>query len=155
MPEATQQQGIAGLLSNPNFINLLAGIGTNLDPQGVGGALGQPTLAVNQSIAAQRALSSQEDERRKYNQQLLELLSGITPKGVAGPSSVTINPDGYTAKVELPGGGSAVSDLGTGRLDTGVTAGPPASIATPTPVSTQNYRPATGATNISQIVPFY
>jgi hypothetical protein len=155
-PTTTAQQpgGIQGLVSNPNFINLLAGIGTRLDPEGIGGILGVPTQQINQSIAAQRALSSQEAQRKETNALLQRLLAGMTPNGVEGPSSITINPDGFTAKVETPGGGSAL-------LDTGVSAGAPASTTTPAPLSTStrgsvsSYRPATGSTQLSQIIPFY
>jgi hypothetical protein len=101
----------ATLFSNPNFLALLAGIGTQVDPQGVGGQIGRPTTQYIQNVAAQEAIEKQEQERRRYNEQLIGLIGGLTPKGVTGPSQVTINPEGYTAKVELPGGGAAVADL--------------------------------------------
>ena len=111
---------LARLLANPNFQTLLAGIGTGLDPEGVGGAIGRPTIGAIQSQAAQKAIGEQEnlrrgtnllaiasmvpeDERGPYIQQALAMLGGLGPLDKPGPNSVKMEKDGTaTINVTIP-----------------------------------------------------
>ena len=52
--------GVMGLLADPNFQSMLAGIGTNLDPEGVGGAIGKPTQALIQNKQMGKAMEKQD-----------------------------------------------------------------------------------------------
>ena len=55
---ATSGGNLASLFADPNFQALLAGIGGQLAPEGVGGALGRPTTALIQNRAAQTAITN-------------------------------------------------------------------------------------------------
>ena len=44
---------VNNLLSDPNFIQLLAGIGASLDPQGLGGRLGAVATQLSRNTSAQ------------------------------------------------------------------------------------------------------
>ena len=91
---STTGGGFLGLLANPAFQNLLAGIGAGLDPKGVGGAIGNATIGYNKSRQAQAALASPEAARAAYLDKLKETLGGFTPKGEAGVTSLGVAPDG-------------------------------------------------------------
>ena len=77
------QSSLQRLFSNPNFISLLAGIGTNLDPQGVGGALG------GAAQSAVRAKAAQEFTRSALSRNAPPTTNPLTPDGVAGPTTRT------------------------------------------------------------------
>ena len=98
---ATPSFSVAKLFNDPNFVNLLAGIGAKLDPQGVGGALGTSTIAFNQAKAAQAAgaktIANNARLMRSY-EKVATRLGGMTPPGVEGATSLRVNKDGsYTA----------------------------------------------------------
>ena len=99
------QSSLQRLFSNPNFISLLAGIGANLDPQGVGGALG------GAAQSAVRAKAAQEFTRSALSRNAPPTTNPLTPDGVAGPTTRTRveNADGtysITEKGNAPTGGS-------------------------------------------------
>lgn len=93
-------------LSKPGSQNLLAGIGSRLDPQGVGAALGQSTIAYNQSrVAAERA-DAQEKKLGDQRTEALKIL-GLTPSGTPGPTKIEAKKDGNIVQT---------SDVGTSNL---------------------------------------
>ena len=57
---STEGGGIAGLLADPNIQSLMAGVGANLDPEGVGGAIGKPTQAMIQNKQMGKAMEKQD-----------------------------------------------------------------------------------------------
>ncbi len=61
---------IQGILSNPDFLSLMAGIGSRMDPEGAGGAIGEP---VQQTIQSQ----AQAQAAEKQNQQMERLIEAI------------------------------------------------------------------------------
>jgi hypothetical protein len=88
---------VATLLTNRNFLNLLAGVGADLDPEGAGGALGRATIALNKGLAAQEAKEQADARIDAYNQQALAFLAregGFTPQGQRGVPLFKANPDG-------------------------------------------------------------
>lgn len=52
--------GIAGLLADPNIQSLMAGVGANLDPDGVGGAVGKPVQGMIQNKQMGKAMEKQD-----------------------------------------------------------------------------------------------
>lgn len=138
-------QSMSNLFGDRNFLNLLAGIGSNLDPTGAGGAIGKPTQSMIQSLAMQEAMGEQEAKRTKFNEQLLSILGGLTDKELPGPTSLKATNKGITLDLTPPGTGG----LGT----TGTSAGAgnyvkEESIGTPSRAWTANK-------NISDVIPFY
>ncbi len=59
-PSAPGGGGVAGLLADPNVQSMLAGIGTGLDPDGVGAAIGKPTQAMIQNKQMGKAMEKQD-----------------------------------------------------------------------------------------------
>ena len=57
---STEGGGIAGLLADPNIQSLMAGVGANLVPEGVGGAIGKPTQAMIQNKQMGKAMEKQD-----------------------------------------------------------------------------------------------
>jgi len=96
----------SALLADPNFQSLLAGTGARLDPEGAGGAIGQSALQMIQGKAAQKATGDAEAKRQKFNEQILALLGGLTPKEMPGPTSVKMGPGQMTVDMTPPGGGA-------------------------------------------------
>ena len=105
------------LFGNRNFQNLLAGIGTNLDPYGAGGAIGRPTQQLIKNLAAQEATAKQQE----FATQLAKMLGGITPKEEEGLTSMTMKPGSVALDITPPGvaGGAMGSEEPTGALETG------------------------------------
>ena len=78
-------QTFSDLSKDRNFLSLLAGIGTNLDPGGAGGTIGRPTQSLIQSMAAQEATAKQTSQKQKFNEMIQELLGGpMTPEKEEG-----------------------------------------------------------------------
>ena len=86
--------GILSLLRDPNVINLLAGIGSKLDPEGVGGILGGATQTLTRNTAAQKAFGEQEELRTKNNELLKQIIQLMSPAGSPGPTNIKIGSDG-------------------------------------------------------------
>lgn len=149
--DPTFSERLTGLLADPNFQNLLAGIGTKLDPEGVGGALGTPTTALIKSLAAQKALGKSENKRDAYNKQLLDVLSGMTPKGTPGLSSATVSPGGIKLDIET---GDVGGELGGGFIaPTSPRTTAPAQNTTPIAPTSANPS-ASRRTRLSDLFPF-
>lgn len=55
MATTPQPFSFTNLFSDPNFINMLAGIGAEMDPEGAGGILGRAAIGLNKAKAAQKA----------------------------------------------------------------------------------------------------
>uniref|UniRef100_A0A6M3XN83 Uncharacterized protein n=1 Tax=viral metagenome TaxID=1070528 RepID=A0A6M3XN83_9ZZZZ len=95
---------IRALISDPNFQSFLAGTGAGLDPQGVGGAIGVPAQQMIQSKAAQKATAAGASRQEKFMQQLIQLLGGLTPKEMPGPTSVKMGPGQMSIDLTPPSG---------------------------------------------------
>ena len=126
-------QTFADLTKDRNFMSLLAGIGTNLDPGGAGGAIGRPTTSLIQSMAAQEATGKQAEQREKFNSTIMQLLGGLTPQDQPGPTSVKATGDKLSIDVTPP-------VLKPGQPGQGAVAAPGAGTSTP---------------NLSDIIPFF
>lgn len=154
------------LLADPNVQNLLAGVGTRLDPEGAGGALGGATTQLVQSRAAQTALAGQERQRSAsnllqlaatapepeqaayYRNKAIEMLGDFTPKGQPGVTAVKMGPAGELNFSIDPPGLQPLNQQGPVSSETpAATTG--ATTSTPTSVAPQRPR-----TNLSNIVPF-
>lgn len=83
--------GIAGLFSDPNFINMLAGAGAAIDPNGVGGAVGKGVQQWNQNKQMGKAMEKQ-DQRWSA---LIEAMG----KGQVGKAN--ISEDSKTGKTSI------------------------------------------------------
>jgi hypothetical protein len=87
---------------NPGLLQMLAGIGAEMDPRGAGGIIGRAGINYSQMMAAEKAYNEQVAETRANNKKLFDVLSSwgdMSPKGKAGPTSVQANPDGsFTVK---------------------------------------------------------
>jgi len=101
--QSTNGGGLNALFGNKNFLKLLAGIGTQLDPQGLGGMLGRPTTKTIEATAAQEAVAHREKQRNAQIKRVLDLLGGkFTPKDQPGPTSMTMNDTGFKLDVTSP-----------------------------------------------------
>ena len=117
---ATQGFNFLDLLGDANFQQLLAGVGSSLDPEGVGGALGKATIAYTRNKAAQSLAAKQLDESRSdrqelrdYHRTLIDKLGGITPAGQPGVNSLKPTRTGsLSLDVDSPDPARLVSDLG-------------------------------------------
>jgi hypothetical protein len=120
MTEPQAGFSIGNMFSDPNFLQLLAGIGAAADPEGAGGVIGKPTMNLIKSKAAQSAAAKQlesgaaeRDELRQQHRELLNRLGPITGPSEAGLNSIkpaanrTVNID-----LNAPDTGKLVSDLG-------------------------------------------
>lgn len=115
----TKPFSISEFFANPNMQLLLAGLGTELDPEGAGGRIGRPTANLIRSQAAQSAAAKQlaegkaeRDELRNQHRELMNRLGPITPIDRPGLNSIkpasngTVNIDTNTND-----SGKLVSDL--------------------------------------------
>jgi hypothetical protein len=102
----------AGLLQNPDFLQMLAGIGSRLGgPGSVGEAIGVP---VGQSIRAQQ-MAKEVGKQRSLMDDVLRALGGghinnipTSPVGdMQGIDSMTIDDKGMTIKMPRPGQASS------------------------------------------------
>jgi hypothetical protein len=87
------------LLTDPNFLNLLAGVGSRLGgPGSVAEALGAPTQLYTSSLAAQQAAAKVAQQPaptiRSYRDVIDRLGGEVTPRGTPGPSSFSRKRDG-------------------------------------------------------------
>lgn len=82
--------GLSQMLQNPLFLSFIADIGSRLDPQGFGGAVGGATKEAIQASAVQKALSQQKKKRGTDLESLIEAL-GDTSDGI---SKIELHPEG-------------------------------------------------------------
>jgi hypothetical protein len=154
VPVAQGQQqpfSIANLLQDRNFLSLLAGIGTGLDPKGIGGALGAPTQAVIASQAAQERAAKQaaaQNEQTKMVIQALSQYGGVTPKGAPGIDSIESTKDGAVKIQTTPQGGGG--DYSGSGLETPIAPAPPVPGRVSPNIGSQSRREAATA-----LLPFY
>jgi hypothetical protein len=95
--------GIAGLLADPNILTLMAGVGANLDPDGVGGAVGKPVQGMIQNKQMGKAMEKQ-DQRWSS---LIEAMAG----GKVGSASIKEDGKGGTSvSLKAPEGLGALSE---------------------------------------------
>jgi hypothetical protein len=81
---------------NPYLIQMIAGIGAEMDPRGAGGILGRATINYSNAQAAERAYNEQMKNYSARNEELFRILRGwgpMGPKGEMGPTSAQVNPD--------------------------------------------------------------
>ena len=97
--------GVNGVLSDPNFINLLAGVGAGLDPEGVGGAIGKATQGMIQNKQMGKAVAKQ-DQRW---QALIEAMNGgkvgkatLKEDGKGGTTITLGAPEGGLGQLSQP-----------------------------------------------------
>jgi hypothetical protein len=103
MPEEQKKEG---LFANRDFINLLAGVGSNMAPNGVGAAIGKPTMAINQAQAMAEASAAEQKKTTDMWKMLIEAIGGNT-----NLTGAEIKPDG-TAKITGAAGPQEESKLG-------------------------------------------
>ena len=87
---------------NPNLINLVAGIGAGMDPQGAAGVIGRGAIEYNTNVAAQKAYKEQQTSEQGRNKKIFDVLSSwgdMSPKGEMGPTKVEMKPDGQVSMV--------------------------------------------------------
>ena len=87
--QGTGGGGVAGLLADPNIQSLMAGVGANLDPDGVGGAVGKPVQGMIQNKQMGKAMEKQD---ARWNA-LIEAMAG----GKVGSASIKTDPKGGTS----------------------------------------------------------
>lgn len=80
---------IGGALADPNVLNFMAGVGANLDPNGVGGAVGKPTQAMIQNKQMGKAMEKQDARWSS----LIEAMAG----GKVGSASIKEDGKGGTS----------------------------------------------------------
>lgn len=107
-----EEFNFADLTKDRNFLSMLAGIGTRLDPGGAGGAIGAPTQSLIQSMAAQEAAGKQEARRTKFDEAIQSLLGGLTPQDQPGPTGFKATGDKLTIDVTPPGAPGVAAALG-------------------------------------------
>lgn len=116
MAEATPMAGttpfsLGKLFEDPNFINLLAGVGASIDPTGVGGILGNATMKLVSSKQAQRAGEKTLNETGR--DVVTRKLGPVTPIDREGPNSIKSNSNGsLDIDVNTRDSGKLVSTLG-------------------------------------------
>ena len=106
---------IGEMVADRNFQNALATFGSGLDPNGVGGALGNAVIQKNKSKAMQESIGKAEQENKDFRSQLLNMIGGgMTP--VDQPGLTTMNTDGKTVTLKgtLPGGNTTNATGTTG-----------------------------------------
>jgi len=139
-PEQGMGDKFSSLLSDRNFLSLLAGMGSKFGAGGVGEMIGQPTQSLIQSMATQEALGKQENERKQW----MQLLSGVKDKinspDQLGPNKVTYA-DGK-ATIEMNTAGTPT--LPTTENRTPATAAPSATPSSPAPTGRMNMSSALG-----------
>ena len=103
MTEGGGGGGIVSLLADPNIQSLMAGIGTNLDPEGVGGAIGKPTQAMIQNQQMGKAMEKQDQRWTS----LIEAMAG----GKVGSASIKDDGKGGTSvSLKAPEGLGTLSE---------------------------------------------
>jgi hypothetical protein len=88
--------GIMSLFSNPNFIRFLGQAGAGMSPKGsVGYGIGNAVDQTERSMQLQKAMSGQINGLQPPK---------VTPKGQAGPDSITTKQtaDGTTQTIQTP-----------------------------------------------------
>ena len=96
--QGTGGGGVAGLLADPNIQSLMAGVGANLDPDGVGGAVGKPVQGMIQNKQMGKAMEKQD---ARWNA-LIEAMAG----GKVGKATLKEDPKGgTTVTLGAPEGG--------------------------------------------------
>ncbi len=129
--------GFLGLLSDPNFQSLLAGVGARLDPQGVGGALGGATQGYLNQKALQKTAKEKENQQNIRHADILSALDrvgGITPKGQQGGDTISRNDDGSlkVTSTHIPDAPiSTEAPQAPGDYSTAIPAGTPPITSTP------------------------
>jgi hypothetical protein len=103
MPEEQKKDG---LFANRDFINLLAGVGSNMAPNGVGAAIGKPTMAINQAQAMAEASAAEQKKTTDMWKMLIEAIGGDS-----NLTGAEIKPDG-TTKITGAAGAQEKSKLG-------------------------------------------
>lgn len=172
----TPPPSTGGFFNDPNFQALLAGIGTNLDPEGPGGAIGKATSQYIRSKAAQKATETADQRRTEQISMLVNKLGGFSSDKVEGVSAAKVGPDGKititydppgTVKSDLsrlnPEGTSEVRTLQMAGPTPGTTASSGATTAVTSPsngivpdattAETINRRPRN--VPLSSVIPFY
>lgn len=86
---------------NPNLIQMLAGIGAEMDPRGAGGIIGRATQNYTRNAAAQKSYSDAFSQYRDERNRLFDVLSSwgtdtrpLSPEGQRGVTSLKANPKG-------------------------------------------------------------
>jgi len=99
LPYVSETRAAPTFLAGGNMQNIgqfLANVGAELDPRGLGGAIGRSAVNYSQSKAAQGAYQEQSRRQQDYNNRLFQILSQwgqMGPKGQMGPTSVKANDD--------------------------------------------------------------
>ena len=163
---STQGFNFLDLLGDANFQQLLAGVGSSLDPEGVGGALGKATIAYTRNKAAQSLAAKQLDESRSdrqelrdYHRTLIDKLGGITPAGQPGVNSLKPTRTGsLSLDVDSPDPARLVSDLGgftpSGRAGVNsISRSPAGSYLVDLDVTDPSGSAVPAATNVAQSTP--
>jgi len=68
--------GLGETMGNRNVLRTMSQVGTQMDPEGAGGFLGQPATQLIEALAAQEAQAGQDDMLKR----LLEVLGGESPQ---------------------------------------------------------------------------
>lgn len=109
----------AKLFKDPNFLQLLSGIGGALDPQGFAGALNQVNQQYLRDQAARKAFGNRSGQRNSMTQEAINALGGMTPKGQPGVTSMSMTPSGsLKLEVDPPGdqqAGTQPTQIQTGQ----------------------------------------
>ena len=112
--------GKAGnLLEDRNFLNILAGIGTELDPEGAGGMIGRPTQQMIRSTVAQENAEASAKATKDFQNLLYQVAmgkGGMSPAGEGGGTKLTTDGKQVTVTGDMPKGG--LGDLGGPVQDT-------------------------------------
>lgn len=91
--EKTGMDQANSMIQNRDFLNLLAGIGSSLNPNGIGAQIGKPVMAINQVQAMGAATAKQNEQSNNMMKALID--------AIAGPGNITnlsVHPDG-TVKI--------------------------------------------------------
>jgi len=118
-PETSLLYGADGRI-NPNLIQMLAGIGAEMDPKGAGGILGRAAIGFSRreqrGALAAKMLAGGEAERkelREMNQRLLDRLGPATLPGTPGLNSYKENSNGsLSLNIDTGNPEKFVADLG-------------------------------------------
>jgi hypothetical protein len=101
VPPTTFMGSAKALFEDPNFIQMLGGIGAQMDPQGAGGILGRAAVTGSRNKAAQdlaaKMLAGRDADRAELNarqQALLDRLGPVTLPGTPGLNSYKPLPHG-------------------------------------------------------------
>ena len=88
MATTPQPFSLTNLFQNPDFINMLAGIGAEMDPSGPGGILGRAAITMNKAQAASRAAQA-----TLHKQPPGATVSDIAPTAPLAPTPTTAAPN--------------------------------------------------------------